>query len=125
MKLLLPWVALSLIRTIHAQYPNWHAQRTLLATLRSDPHPPDRRRAADDLETLVVNDNVTVRFKHSRICETTEGVGSYSGYVDLGEGSHSFFWFFEARKNVETAPITLWLNGGPGSDSLIGLFNGL
>ncbi|KAB5536412.1 Alpha/Beta hydrolase protein [Coniochaeta sp. 2T2.1] len=56
------------------------------------------------------------------ICETTEGVSSYSGYIDLDEHSHMFFWFFEARRDAETAPITPWLNGGPGSDSLIGLF---
>ncbi|KAH8890858.1 carboxypeptidase C [Thozetella sp. PMI_491] len=66
--------------------------------------------------------NVSIRFREPRICETTPGVRSYSGYVDTGEASHTFFWFFEARENPETAPVTVWLNGGPGSDSLVGLF---
>jgi carboxypeptidase C (cathepsin A) len=69
--------------------------------------------------------NVTIRYKSPSICETTEGVRSYSGYVDLDAESHIFFWFFEARQNTDKAPITMWLNGGPGSDSLIGLFQGL
>ena len=68
--------------------------------------------------------NATVTYRQPGICETTPGVKSYSGYVDLDEASHTFFWYFEARKNVRTAPITVWLNGGPGTDSLMGLFGG-
>ncbi len=55
------------------------------------------------------------------ICETTEGVASYSGYIDLAPNVHTFFWFFESRSNPASDPLTVWLNGGPGSDSLIGM----
>ena len=58
------------------------------------------------------------------VCETTPGVNSYSGFVNLAPDVHVFFWFFESRSNPSTDPMTLWLNGGPGSDSLIGLFQG-
>lgn len=50
------------------------------------------------------------------VCETTPGVNSYSGYISLNATTNMFFWFFEARKNPATAPMTLWLNGGPGED---------
>ena len=79
------------------------------------------------VQTLTSPSNVTIRFKNpgaEGVCETTPGVDSYAGYVDLDENTHAFFWFFEARHNPAEAPITLWLNGGPGSDSLIGLFQG-
>lgn len=68
------------------------------------------------------------------ICETTPGVRSFTGYVhlppgaleDLGEATdypiNTFFWFFEARNDPANAPLAIWMNGGPGSSSLLGLF---
>lgn len=72
--------------------------------------------------------DIPVRYKQvpHGICELTPGVKSYSGYVDIAKDQHIFFWFFEAR-NVDphTAPLTVWINGGPGSSSMIGLFQEL
>ncbi|KAK4033943.1 Alpha/Beta hydrolase protein [Parachaetomium inaequale] len=68
---------------------------------------------------------VSLSYKLTTICETTPGVKSYSGYVNLPANTtegrpydiHTFFWFFEARKNADTAPLSLWLQGGPGAPS--------
>ncbi|KAI0635994.1 serine carboxypeptidase [Trametes polyzona] len=60
--------------------------------------------------------------ENSGECETTPGVNQASGYADLDEDNSLWFWFFEARENPETAPLTLWLQGGPGGSSLVGLF---
>ncbi|KAI9430840.1 putative carboxypeptidase S1 [Lactarius indigo] len=59
---------------------------------------------------------------NSGICEITPGVNQFSGYVSVGENMNMWFWFFEARNSPSTAPLALWLNGGPGSSSMIGLF---
>lgn len=84
-------------------------------------------KASTGVKSTKTPNNVTIRYKEpgtEGICETTPGVKSYSGYVDLSPESHTFFWFFESRRDPENDPVTLWLNGGPGSDSLIGLFEG-
>ena len=77
--------------------------------------------------------NVTISFKEPGICETTPGVGSYSGYVHLPAGFledqaypiNTFFWFFEARNQPESAPLVIWLNGGAGASSMMGLLEEL
>ncbi|KAF2871419.1 carboxypeptidase S1, partial [Massariosphaeria phaeospora] len=68
---------------------------------------------------------VTISYKETKICETTEGVRSYSGYVHLPPNSaesreyesHMYFWFFEARNDAKNAPLSVWLQGGPGVPS--------
>ncbi|OAA36288.1 Peptidase S10, serine carboxypeptidase [Metarhizium rileyi] len=80
------------------------------------------------------HENVTISFREPGICESTPGVKSYAGHVHLPPGMlddvsgekqdypvNTFFWFFEARHEPENAPLAIWLNGGPGGSSMIGL----
>jgi carboxypeptidase C (cathepsin A) len=79
------------------------------------------------VQSITSPNGVTINYKEpgkEGICETTPGVNSYAGFVSLSEDVHSFFWFFESRNDPANDPLSLWLNGGPGSDSLIGLFQG-
>ncbi|XP_005105239.1 probable serine carboxypeptidase CPVL [Aplysia californica] len=50
---------------------------------------------------------------------------SYSGFltVDRVLGNHLFFWFFSSPQDPR-APLLIWLNGGPGISSMLGLFTG-
>lgn len=84
--------------------------------------------APTDLTTTKGNLGLNVRWKEvpHGTCELTPGVKSYSGYVDIAEDQHIFFWFFEARnQDPKEAELSVWINGGPGSSSMIGLFEEL
>jgi carboxypeptidase C (cathepsin A) len=49
----------------------------------------------------------------------------YSGYIPTGVktglAGYLHYWFIESENDPSTDPVVLWLNGGPGSSSLIGL----
>lgn len=55
-------------------------------------------------------------------------ITSYSGFfqvnttVDRNHSSALFFWFFPAQVNASSAPLLVWLQGGPGASSMFGLF---
>ncbi|KAF2104278.1 alpha/beta-hydrolase, partial [Rhizodiscina lignyota] len=82
-----------------------------------------------------VDSNITISYRtpDPGTCTTIfPSQKQYSGYVNIpphtlapiqqGYSINTFFWFFESRVNPETAPLTIYLNGGPGSSSMVGLF---
>ncbi|KAK1980425.1 serine carboxypeptidase [Colletotrichum cereale] len=78
---------------------------------------------------------IEISYKEPGLCEEAGGVKSYAGYIKLPPGTlegvgqeqdyeiNTFFWFFEAREDARNAPLSIWMNGGPGSSSMPGLFN--
>ncbi|KDR81948.1 hypothetical protein GALMADRAFT_58763 [Galerina marginata CBS 339.88] len=63
--------------------------------------------------------NYDLRVTEPKLCDSS--VKQYSGYLDVAEDKHLFFWFFESRTAPADAPLILWLNGGPGCSSSTGL----
>jgi len=49
---------------------------------------------------------------------------SHTGFLTVNKeyNSNIFFWYVPAKNNAESAPVVLWLQGGPGGSSLFGLF---
>ncbi|KAJ7822439.1 serine carboxypeptidase [Mycena leptocephala] len=61
----------------------------------------------------------SLRLKTPTLCD--DSVKQYSGYLDIAEDKHLFFWFFESRSSPASDPLVLWLNGGAGCSSMTGL----
>lgn len=68
---------------------------------------------------LILLLSVTYAKKDSKIFI---GESQESGILDLGNGDDMFYWLFDARNSPETAPLVIWLTGGPGCSSELALF---
>src|ERR1700709_1064458 len=95
---------------------------SFLLVLASAQYPP-----ASNLTTIVspVDGNITISYKTpaAGTCKTAFGTQQqYTGWVHIpgNYSTNTFFWFIAARD--PTTQLTIWLNGGPGSSSMIGLF---
>ncbi|KAH7027383.1 Alpha/Beta hydrolase protein [Microdochium trichocladiopsis] len=63
----------------------------------------------------------TVSEQTEDICNA--GGRQWTGWVDVSPEKSLFFWFFESRDDPANDPVTVWLNGGPGGSSMMGLFS--
>jgi len=63
------------------------------------------------------------RVDSSLLQGSNSDIESYSGFItaDRTNNGNMFFWFFPAAENPETAPVVIWLQGGPGGSSMFGL----
>jgi hypothetical protein len=49
---------------------------------------------------------------------------SYAGFFEVNATAHAehFFWYWPALNGNASAPLLVWLQGGPGSSSLFGMW---
>ncbi|KAF6214645.1 hypothetical protein GE061_009388 [Apolygus lucorum] len=62
--------------------------------------------------------------KAAEVPPLVDNITSYSGYLTVNKdfNSNIFFWFFPAEEASATAPVTVWLQGGPGCSSMYAVF---
>ena len=109
---------------------------TVNGVLGGVPSDPDKR-SITDISLRATSPRTPGKLRiteNSGICETTVGVYQAAGYGDLTSSESIWyvsimclmlmverlilnhylprFWFFAARKNPDTAPLVIWLNGG-------------
>lgn len=80
-----------------------------------------------NLTTIVspADPSITISYKTppNGTCQTVfDSQQQYTGWVNIpGQyPTNTFFWFIAGRE--PTSQLTIWLNGGPGSSSMFGLF---
>ena len=66
--------------------------------------------------------SLRVKRQNDTICDAR--TPQYTGWLDVGS-KHLFFWYFESEGNQKSDPLTLWLTGGPGASSMLGMLQEL
>lgn len=69
--------------------------------------------------------SLRVKRQNVTLCNTT--VEQFTGWLDVGP-KHLFFWYFKAENPTTTSdsePLALWLTGGPGGSSMLGMLQEL
>lgn len=77
------------------------------------------------LTPYIENGSIEEGKRLALVTDLTPNITSYSGFftIDKECDSNIYFWFFPSQQDWEKDPVSVWLNGGPGSSSLFGLFD--
>lgn len=65
---------------------------------------------------------IRIKQQHDSLCDAHSA--QYTGWLDVG-AKHLFFWYFESQDNPKDDPLVLWLTGGPGGSSMLGMLQEL
>ncbi|CAH0555596.1 unnamed protein product [Brassicogethes aeneus] len=109
---------ITIIFSVHSAFPNFYG-KILEEKLTDDPGSPLI------LTPLIEQGKIKVARSAAEVhFNGFKNVKSYSGYftVDKAFDSNLFFWYFPSQTDPTKDPVVLWLQGGPGATSLIGLF---
>ncbi|KAI1374715.1 alpha/beta-hydrolase [Hypoxylon crocopeplum] len=70
---------------------------------------------------LKTGSKYSVREQTKDICDA--GSRQWTGWAHVSDEKSLFFWFFESRNDPLNDPVMIWMNGGPGGSSMMGLFS--
>ncbi|TVY56314.1 Carboxypeptidase Y-like protein [Lachnellula cervina] len=70
--------------------------------------------------------SIRIKRQNATLCNTP--VDQYTGWLDVG-AKHLFFWYFKGENypasRTASEPLALWLTGGPGGSSMLGMLQEL
>jgi cathepsin A (carboxypeptidase C) len=75
--------------------------------------------------TVSPQHSIRIKRQNATLCDTH--VEQYTGWLDVGH-KHLFFWYFaseNASPTPDAAPLALWMTGGPGGSSMLGMLQEL
>lgn len=65
---------------------------------------------------------IRIKEQDDAICDARSK--QYTGWLDVGH-KHFFYWYFESQNDPGNDPLVLWLTGGPGGSSMLGMLQEL
>ncbi|KAI2627018.1 alpha/beta-hydrolase [Hypomontagnella submonticulosa] len=101
--------AIPFSRLARAQFPNAAPKDLNLTTIASPIDPKIK---------------ISYKVPHGACTTAFESQTQYTGWVTIPGDfpTNTFFWFVGARDQEANSSLSIWLNGGPGSSSMFGLF---